>query len=94
MPDGTFAGGEQARHARHLRIAIHAHAAHDVVRRGADFHRLLGDVDVRQLLELVIHAGQLALDVLGARWDLFSLIQEMSRKTPPCGLPRPSRTSR
>src|SRR5207249_3481602 len=50
---------------RHLRVAIDADAAHDVVRRRADFHRLAGDVDVAQLLELVVHARQLLLDVLG-----------------------------
>ena len=43
---------------------IHPHAAHDVVRRRADFHRFLRDVDVGQLLELVIHARQLAPDDL------------------------------
>ena len=37
--------------------------SHDVVRRRADFHRLLGNVEVGELLELVIHARQLALDV-------------------------------
>ncbi len=35
---------------RHLRVAVDLHAAHDVVRRRADFHRLLGDVEARQLL--------------------------------------------
>src|SRR5207249_2321417 len=35
-----------------------------VVRGGADFHWLRGDVDVAQFLELVIHARQLLLDVL------------------------------
>ena len=61
----TFTAGEEAGDLRHLRIAIDADAAHDVVRRRADFHRLLGDVDVAQLLELVVHARQLLLDVLG-----------------------------
>ena len=56
---------------RHLRVRIHADAAHDVVRGRADFHRLARDVDVGQLLELVIHARQLALDVLGGVGDLF-----------------------
>ena len=63
---GHFAGREQTGQRGHLRIAIHADAAHHVVRGGADFHRLLRDVDVGELLELVVHAGQLALDVLGA----------------------------
>jgi len=60
---------------------------------GADLHRLLGDVDIGKLLELVIHAGQLLLDVLG-RVGKFFFDPEMSRNTPPCGLPRPSFTSR
>ena len=50
---------------RHLRVGVDAHAAHHVVRGRADLHRLLRDVDVGQLLELVVHARQLALDVLG-----------------------------
>src|SRR5205823_4180209 len=58
--------GEQAGDlAGHLRIPIDAHPAHDVVRRRPDLHRLLGDIDVAQLLELVVHAGQLLLPVLG-----------------------------
>src|SRR5262245_24361636 len=61
---GAFAGGEQAGDPRHLRIAIHADTAHHVVCRRAHLHRLGGDVDVAQLFELVIHAGQFLLDVL------------------------------
>ena len=67
MPGRALAGGEQPRHRRHLRVAVDLHAAHHVVRRRADLHRLGGDVDVGQLLELVVHARQLLLDVLGAR---------------------------
>src|SRR5262249_39599883 len=48
----------------HLRVGVHADAAHDVVRRGADLHRFLRDVDPRELQELVVHAGQLLLDAL------------------------------
>ena len=81
-------------HARHLRVAVDAHAAHHVVRRRADLHRLLRDVDVGELLELVVHARQLLLDVLRARSGSRFLIHAMSRNTPPCGLPRPSLTSR
>src|SRR5262249_10189326 len=51
--------------ARHLRVAVDLDPTHDVVRGRPDLHRLGGDVDVAQLLELVIHAGQLLLDVLG-----------------------------
>ena len=35
------------------------------MRGRADFHRLFRDVEIGKLFELVIHAGQLALDVLG-----------------------------
>ncbi len=41
------------------------------MRRRADFHRLLRDVEVGELLELVIHARQLAFDVLGGVRDFF-----------------------
>jgi hypothetical protein len=40
------------------------HATHDVMRGGADFHRLLGNVDVAQCFELVMHARELAFDML------------------------------
>jgi hypothetical protein len=43
----------------------------DVVRRRADFHRLLRDVEVGELLELVIHARQLLFDVLRRIRDFF-----------------------
>src|SRR6185503_15620514 len=59
---GTFAGGEQPRNRGGLRLRVDAHSAHDVVRGRTYLHRLLGDVDVRQLDELVVHAGQLLLD--------------------------------
>src|SRR5262245_37026510 len=59
---------EQARRIGHLTIAVHSDAAHHVVRRRTDFHGLLRDVDVAELLELMIHAGKLLLDVLGAVW--------------------------
>ena len=35
------------------------------MRGRSDFHRLLGNIDIRQLLELVVHAGKFPLDVLG-----------------------------
>ena len=66
MPAAHSPAANSPGHRRHLRLGVHAHAAHDVVRRRPDFHRLLRDVDVGQLLELVIHARQLLLDVLGA----------------------------
>ena len=40
------------------------HAAHDVMRGRPDFHRLLGNVDVAQRFELVMHARELAFDML------------------------------
>ena len=68
MPDAHSPAANRPGNRRHLRVGVHADAAHDVVRGRADFHRLLGDVEVGQLLELVIHARQLALDVrLGVR---------------------------
>src|ERR1700691_702291 len=55
--------------------------------RRAHFHRLLGDVNVGELLELVIHAGQLLLYMLRrARNSLFDprYVQEYAavRTTP------------
>jgi hypothetical protein len=41
------------------------------VRGRADLHRLARDVDVGELLELVIHARQLALDVRGGVREFF-----------------------
>ena len=37
----------------------------------ADFHRLLGDVEIGQLHELVVHRRQLLLDVLRGVRNLF-----------------------
>ncbi len=67
----AFPGGEQSGDVGHLGVAIHSHPAHHVVRGGADLHGLRGDVDIAELLELVIHAGQLFLDVLGRVWQFF-----------------------
>ena len=65
---GALSCREEARNARHLRLRVDAHSAHDVVRGWSDLHRLPGDVDVRELEELVIHARQLlADDRLGVR---------------------------
>ena len=71
MPAAHSPAANKPGHAGHLRVGIHADAAHDVMRGRADFHRLARDVDVGQLLELVIHARQLALDVLGGVRELF-----------------------
>ena len=59
----ALARGEESGHGRHLRLAVNAHAPHDVVRRRADLHGFLRDVDVGELLELVVHARQLLADV-------------------------------
>jgi len=39
--------------------------AHHVVCRRANLHRHLRDVDIRKLLELVVHAWKFLFDVLG-----------------------------
>jgi len=59
-------GGEQTGHAGYRRgVRVHLDPAHHVVLGRADLHRLPGDVDVGQLLELVIHGRQPLQDVLG-----------------------------
>ena len=56
-----LAGGEQARDADgRAGVGLDLDAAHDVVAGRTDLHRLGGDVDVGQLLELVVHRRQLA----------------------------------
>ena len=62
---GYFAGRVETGHRRLLRLGVHLDPAHHVMRRRADFHRVLGDIDVRQLFELVIHARQFFLDEIG-----------------------------
>src|SRR5207248_9547786 len=71
QPAGALAGGKESLDRGHLRVAVHADAAHHVVCRGPDFHGLTRDVDVAQLLELVIHAGEFALNVLRSVGDLL-----------------------
>ena len=66
-----FASSKQARNTRHLRVTINSHATHDVVRSWANFHRFGGDVYTGKLLELVIHTGQLALNVRRSIRHLF-----------------------
>ena len=46
-------------------------SAHDVMRSRPNFHRLFRDIDIRQLFELVIHARQFLLDVLGRVRDFL-----------------------
>ena len=50
---------------RLLGVRVDLDAAHHVVAGRADLHRLGGDVDVGQLLELVVHRRQLAPDRVG-----------------------------
>src|ERR1700719_4165899 len=61
---GALARREQAGHIRHLAVSIDSNPAHHVMGGWSNFHRLFSDIDIGELLELVIHAGQLSLDVL------------------------------
>ena len=85
---GDLTGREQARHRGRGGVRLDLDAAHHVVAGRPDLHRLGGDVDVGQLLELVVHRRQPPADLLGGQpaWTT-------SRKTPPCGEPRPALTS-
>ena len=65
-PAPDLADREQPGDGGLLRFGIHLHTAHHIMRRRTDLHYVLGDVDVRELLELVVHARQLLLDVVGA----------------------------
>ena len=67
-----LARGIQARHRRGGSVRVDADASHDVVKRRTDLHRLLCNVDVGELLELVVHRRQPAADVVGgpARRDV------------------------
>src|SRR5690606_37634804 len=63
---GDLAGGAEALHLadRGGRVRGDLHPAHHVVAGRADLPRLLGDVDVGELLELVVHRGQAPADLL------------------------------
>jgi hypothetical protein len=61
----NLSGGKQAGDTRHLGLKVDHNAAHGVVGGGAHFHGAFGDVDVGQFFKLVVHAGELALDVIG-----------------------------
>ena len=72
---GALTGGEEAGYQRGLLgIGVHPDTTHDVVGRRADFHRLLGDVEIGQFLELVVHARQLAPRMCASPPGSFSLI--------------------
>ncbi len=65
---GDLTGREQAGHAGGRRgVGVDLDAAHHVVAGRADLHRLGGDVDVGQLLELVVHRRQPPEDLLGGQ---------------------------
>ena len=89
----ALARGKQAGHRRHLRVAVDPHPAHDVVGCRTDLHGLLGDVEVGKLLELVVHAGQLFLDVLGPvrdpRLDPGDVEEHAAVRTAPAGFDLP-----
>ena len=62
---GALAGGEQPRRGRGAGVGVDLDAAHHVVAGRPDLHLVLGDVDLGQLHELVVHRRQPALDLLG-----------------------------
>ena len=49
-----------------LAVGLHADASHRVMAGGAHLHRGRRDVDVGELLELVVHGGQQAANLLGS----------------------------
>src|SRR5438270_11285655 len=61
----TFARSKQARHIRHLAVGIDTNPTHPVMSGWSNLHWLLRDIDIRQLLEVVIHAREFSFDVLG-----------------------------
>src|SRR5437867_12638697 len=67
----AFTSSEQAGNSRHLSLRMNTDAAHDVVHRRSNLHRSCGDVDIGELLELMVHARQLFLDVCRSVRDFF-----------------------
>src|SRR5260370_12522033 len=63
-PGCRFTGSEKTRHGRLRSFRVHSDAAHHVMAGGTNFHGTLGNVDVREFLELVIHARKFLLHVL------------------------------
>src|SRR5262245_30803166 len=77
-------GSIQAWDTGRLRFGIHPYPAHDVVTGWANLHRLRGDIEVSKLLELMVHARELALD--GFRIALVGDIQKHAAvRTAPTG---------
>ena len=62
---GHLAGREEAGHRARGGVGVDPDAAHHVVLGRPHLHRLLGDVDAGQLLELVVHGRQPLTDVVG-----------------------------
>jgi hypothetical protein len=62
---GHFARGEKPGNVRNGSVGIDLDPAHHVVLGRSDLHGVLGNVHVRQLLELVVHGRQPAQDLLG-----------------------------
>src|SRR5262249_47862966 len=85
----AFTRSEKTGNGRHLSFGVNANATHDVVRSRPDFHRRRCNVDIRELLELVIHAGQLALDVLCRVGHFF--FDPRNIEIHPSGRPSPPR---
>src|SRR5947199_4872014 len=67
----AFTSSEQAGNSRHLSLRMNTDAAHDVVHCRSNLHRSCGDVDIGELLELMVHARQLLLDVFRSVRDFF-----------------------
>ena len=66
QPAAHLAGGVEPGHRRRGGVRRHPHSAHRVVDRRPDLEGLLGDVDRREGVELLVHRGKPLLDVLGA----------------------------
>src|SRR5699024_10611052 len=63
-PAGDLAGGVEPGHRALLGVCVDFYTPHHVVAGRPDLHRLGGDVDVGELLELVVHRRDPAADEL------------------------------
>src|SRR5262249_9122283 len=70
QPRPARAGCEKSGHRRHLGFGVNQDATHDVMSGRPYLHRFPGNVDIRELLELMVHARQLPDDVLLGFRDL------------------------
>src|SRR5258706_10213751 len=57
----SFPCRKQTGNARHLRIMVNTNTAHEVVQCWSHFHRLLCDINLGKLFELVIHGRKFSL---------------------------------